>query len=68
MRGDFLETRHGYCECGCGEKTKISPKGSTKRGWVKGEPRRFLQGHHVKGKFGADNPMWHKGIWIEKST
>lgn len=32
MRGDFNETRYGYCKCGCGEKTKIAVKTITKKG------------------------------------
>ena len=46
MRGDFLETRHGYCECGCGEKTGIASQSKTSRGWVIGEPKRFIRGHN----------------------
>lgn len=36
----------GLCQCGCGQKTKISPYNFPSRGWVLGEPRRFLNGHH----------------------
>lgn len=36
----------GLCQCGCGKPTRISTKNSSRYGWVKGEPRRFLQGHH----------------------
>jgi hypothetical protein len=39
---------YGYCHCGCGNKTKISPKTCTSKGWVKGEPRKYLQGHQAK--------------------
>jgi hypothetical protein len=66
MKGDFKEVTYGYCNCGCGEKTKVSPKTCTSKGWIAGEPRSFLLGHHVKGKFGSDNPMWNGGVWIEK--
>lgn len=37
------------CECGCGQFTYISPKTRADRGWVKGEPRRFLAGHYNGG-------------------
>jgi len=38
----------GLCQCGCGRKTTISPFNDRKWGAVKGEPRRFVQGHrHV---------------------
>lgn len=33
------------CECGCGNPAPIASKTMTKRGWIKGEPVRFIQGH-----------------------
>lgn len=36
---------HGYCQCGCGEKTNIAPVTSRGIGWIKGEPIRFIIGH-----------------------
>ena len=36
----------GFCQCGCGQKTKISPRNVARSGWVKGKPRRFLRGHN----------------------
>ena len=36
------------CECGCGQATSISPVTVSRRGWVKGQPKRFVQGHHAK--------------------
>jgi hypothetical protein len=38
----------GYCQCGCGRKTTVSPITNTYKGWVKGEPKRFIQGHRNK--------------------
>lgn len=34
-----------YCACGCGRETTISDVNNTARGWVKGEPRRYIRGH-----------------------
>lgn len=34
------------CECGCGQPAPISPATSRARGYVRGEPRRFVAGHH----------------------
>lgn len=34
------------CECGCGERTTPAIKTSTKNGWVKGEPLRYIHGHN----------------------
>lgn len=33
------------CECGCGQPTKIAPQTDKGKGWVKGQPKRFLLGH-----------------------
>jgi hypothetical protein len=44
-----LETEYpnvGLCECGCGQPTRLAPMTDRKRGWVKGEPIRFVHGHH----------------------
>jgi len=38
---------YGYCQCGCGQKTSIAEFNKAKPGWVKGEPRRFVQYHHL---------------------
>jgi hypothetical protein len=40
-----MNTNNGMCECGCGRKAPIAPKTVRKRGYVKGEPTRFLRGH-----------------------
>lgn len=40
------EIPYGYCHCGCGGKTNIIPKSVFARNQIKGEPRRFIAGHH----------------------
>lgn len=35
------------CECGCGEPAPIAKQSSTKYGYIKGQPKRFVQGHHA---------------------
>lgn len=37
---------YGYCHCGCGQKTKISPRTSRFHGYVRGEPRQYVKGHN----------------------
>lgn len=39
---------YGYCHCGCGERTTILTFSHSKLGLVKGEPRRFIKGHHQR--------------------
>jgi hypothetical protein len=36
---------YGYCQCGCGEKTRIADRTWAARGWVKGLPLRYVNGH-----------------------
>lgn len=38
----------GRCLCGCGMPTRVAPKTRSEVGWVKGEPIRFVHGHHGK--------------------
>lgn len=35
----------GYCECGCGQKTKIAHRTDKHQGMVKGQHMRFIRGH-----------------------
>lgn len=45
------ETHYGYCQCGCGEKTKIATRTHTRNGYrdIEGEPIRFCYGHGRRG-------------------
>lgn len=48
----------GLCQCGCGQKTKISTVTHIARGKIKGEPFRYIHGHNTK-KPGSN---WYSGI------
>ncbi len=50
------------CECGCGQQTKVATQSSTRRGWVNGQPVRFLPYHHVRmeHKTPVDVRFWAK--------
>jgi hypothetical protein len=55
----------GYCECRCGHRTRLAPRNRRDRGWRKGEPLRFLRGHHrrkgvryVETPGGYETPCW----------
>jgi hypothetical protein len=39
---------YGYCHCGCGQKTNLITETRRRLGLARGEPRRFLSGHHAK--------------------
>ena len=47
--GTFLvrdeDVPHGYCHCGCGNKTNIAKRTDNRIGHIKGEPLKFLCGH-----------------------
>lgn len=42
------EIEPGFCHCGCGGRTRISPKSSKRDGWIKGEPRDYILNHHTR--------------------
>lgn len=42
------EIQYGYCQCGCGQKTKLSLKNDSSSGRIKGKPMRYLRGHNRK--------------------
>lgn len=47
------------CECGCGQPTSIAPRNDIRRGYVKGQPVRFVHGHHGRRfEAGTENIRW----------
>jgi hypothetical protein len=46
------------CECGCGEFTQIARTSAASKGWVRGEPVRFVYGHGLRGR---KRRMWEPG-------
>jgi hypothetical protein len=38
---------NGLCECGCGNAAPIATRTERARGWVKGQPIRFVNGHYI---------------------
>ena len=40
------EIPYGYCHCGCGQQTNIARDSWAKKGWVKGEPLKYISGHN----------------------
>jgi hypothetical protein len=43
-----VKARNGFCECGCGEQTRIAKLTVTIRHYYKGYPQRFVRGHQPK--------------------
>lgn len=54
-------TETGLCHCGCGQTTQLAPKTSTRKGWVKGEPMKYVRGHYKPSSLYSldDPPEWY---------
>ena len=37
------------CKCGCGGLAPIAKRTNRLIGWIKGQPRCFIKGHHAQG-------------------
>ena len=55
----------GYCECGCGERTKISSQTNRRTGVYRGYPQRYVHGHRVR--LTSDRKIYD-GRFFQKST
>lgn len=53
----FDEIPFGYCHCGCGQKTNSAPHSNISRGWIKGQPIRYINGHGSR-KYSRDVAPW----------
>lgn len=56
--------QRGICECGCGQRTRLAPVSDRSKGWIKGEPLRFVLGHHLRHQTGERAPRWKGGRHI----
>lgn len=60
----------GYCQCGCGQKTKIVARTVTRLGIKAGQPRKWILGHRhgtAEGDFREDAEA-HCWIWQRAKT
>lgn len=48
----------GYCQCGCGQKTRIASRSNVSKEWIEGEPLRFVHGHNRRRPLA--NRFWEK--------
>lgn len=58
-----MSVPEGYCHCGCGLKAPIAKYNSPQYGWVKGQPKRFIHNHHMRG---ARNNHYNMGLSFHK--
>lgn len=49
------------CGCGCGVPTAIAERTDTRKGWVKGQPYRFLAGHQRSLRYQLES-VSHPGL------
>lgn len=56
---------YGECWCGCGGKTNLARQTNPDRGWVKGEPFKYLGGH--KGRWGKTGVAWHERYEVDEN-
>jgi hypothetical protein len=52
------------CECGCGQPAPISPRTWKRRGYIKGQPRKFIKNHMLCGNK-ANN--WKGGLHTQQN-
>lgn len=59
---------HGFCHCGCGQKTKLASKTSSTAGHIKGQPLRFIHGHNTRLPRRRTDPVERFWSKIDKSS
>lgn len=56
LQGGYTVTKHttsqppnpsGLCQCGCGQPAPIASRSDSRKGWVMGQPVRFIAGHYA---------------------
>lgn len=64
MREEFIITRQGkLCECGCGRPAPVAQRNDAAKGYVKGQPTRFIRGHANRKNI-PDYTVDDNGCWI----
>jgi hypothetical protein len=53
----------GFCQCGCGKKTTIPIKTDRRAGQFRGEPIKYIDGHHMR-KQTPEYIVNEDGCWI----
>lgn len=53
--------KDGLCECGCGGKTTIIKRSDSSQGRIKGQPNKYITGHHLRGESGEKSGNWRGG-------
>lgn len=62
MDGEQISVPYGCCHCGCGRQTTIAPRTDRTKGWVGGQPLRYIRGHSG-GTGGLKNLPAEERFW-----
>ena len=58
----MIKNNSGYCQCGCGEKTRLANITNSRCGHIKGQPMRYIQGHYARVQgTGSNSANWRGG-------
>lgn len=66
-RHETRDNPSGLCQCGCGQPAPLAAATKSARGYVAGEPLRFLPGHQLRGRNGKVTSRWRGGRWTHKA-
>ncbi|HXL20105.1 MAG TPA: hypothetical protein VN961_21530 [Streptosporangiaceae bacterium] len=61
LEPDLLQpVPYGYCHCRCGGRTSIAKGTDSRRGWIKGQPVRFILGHSRIDRRDCSERFWEQ--------
>jgi hypothetical protein len=49
---------YGYCQCGCGQQTRLARRTDRRDGALKGKPLRFIHGHNTRCQTPIATRFW----------
>jgi hypothetical protein len=63
----MTDVPYGYCQCGCGQRTKVARRNSTIHGYVKGEPFAWIHGHATRAKMPDPGSRFGRIVVVEQA-
>lgn len=56
----------GFCQCGCGQRTKIATFNLPRRGYIKGKPFQYAKGHRNRVKWAGQSVSKRFWGWVDR--